>query len=159
MSSKTLCFWVRIADIGVAFCALLICAFLLPVQANAMIHEDPMAAGFVWPWIYFLWAVAIPFFVILVYVWKVSTAVKNDQVFTIQTAKWIKTGSLILFADIGLFFLGNAVFAILEMSGPPIVMMSLIIIIFGIAMALCAAVLSRYILKAAALQEENEGTV
>ena len=159
MSSKTLCFWVRVADIGVAFCALLICAFLLPVQANAIIHEDPTAAGFVWAWIFFLWSVALPFFVILIYVWKVSTAIKRDQVFTLQTAKWVKTGSLLLFADIGLFFLGNAVFAFLEMSGPPIVMMSLLIIIFGISMALCAAVLSRYIAKAAVLQDESEGTI
>ena len=159
MSSKTLCFFIRIADIGVAFCALLICALLLPVQANAMIHEDPMAAGFVWPWLIFLWSVALPFFVILVYIWKVSTAIKKDQVFTLRTANWVKTGSILLFADIGLFFLGNAVFAFLEMSGPPIVMMSLIIIIFGISMALCAAVLSRYIAKAAVLQDESEGTI
>ena len=159
MSSKTLCLFIRVAVVGVAFCALLICALLLPVQANAMIHEDPAAAGFVWPWIFFLWAVALPFFAILVYVWKVSTAIKWDQVFTRQTAKWVQTGSLLLFGDIGLFFLGNAVFAFLEMSGPPIVMMSLIIIVFGISMALCAAVLSRYIAKAADLQDESEGTI
>ena len=159
MSSKTLCFWVRVADIGVAFCALLITGFLLPVQARAMISESPASAGFVWPWICFLWAVALPFFAILVYVWKVSAAIKEDRVFTMQTAKWVKTGSLLLFADVGLFFLGNAVFAFLEMSGPPIVMMSLILIIFGIALAVCAAVLSRYIAKAAVFQDESEGTI
>ncbi len=159
MSSKALCFWVRLAILAVAFCGLLVCAFLLPVQANAMINENPKAAAFVWPWMIFLWVVSLPFFTILVYAWKVSTAVKTDQVFTLKTARWVKTGALLLFADVGLFFLGNAVFAALEMSGPPIVMMSLIIILFGIAFAVCAAVLSRYIAKAAELREENEGTV
>ena len=159
MSSKMLCMLVRVAIIAVVFCGLLIFGFLIPIEAYGFAASNPDLAFWRWPWLIFLWSVSLPFFAVLAYAWKVSTAIRQDRVFTLQTAKWVKNGAFLTFADIGLFILGNAVFAVLDMSGPPIVMMSLVVIIIGSALGVCAAVLSRYITKAAELQEDNEGTI
>jgi hypothetical protein len=83
----------------------------------------------------------------------------RDEVFTLTVARWIRTSAVLLFADVAFFFAGNLALFALKMSHPGIVLCSLLIDIIGIALALGAAVLSRYITKAAALQEESEGTI
>jgi uncharacterized membrane protein len=45
------------------------------------------------------------------------------------------------------------------MSGPGEFLLAIVGTIFGLALTLLAAVLSRYLTKAAALQEESEGTL
>ena len=61
--------------------------------------------------------------------------------------------------DAALLFVGNVVLLLLNMNHPGILLLSVIGDIFIIALALLAAVLSRYLTKAAILQEESEGTI
>ncbi|MEA5015799.1 MAG: DUF2975 domain-containing protein [Candidatus Limiplasma sp.] len=159
MSSKMVCWCVRAAVIMMALCGLLLCGFLLPLNGYTTLRDHPQDAHFVWSWLGLLWGVSLPCFAVLVYAWKVSTAIKADQVFTTQTAKWIKSAALMLFAAVGLLAVGNVVLALLGLSGPPAIVPSFFIIIFGSALAAFAAVLSRYVAKAAVLREDSEGTV
>lgn len=83
----------------------------------------------------------------------------RETVFTFQTAKWVKTGAVLLLSDIVFLFVGNVVLLLLNMNHPGILLLSVIGDIFAVALALLAAVLSRYLTKAAVLQEESEGTL
>jgi VIT1/CCC1 family predicted Fe2+/Mn2+ transporter len=107
----------------------------------------------------YLWIAAIPCFIILVYVWKVSNAIQRDEVFTEKTAERIKTAAVILMADAAYFFAGGVVLLLLGLNRPGVLFLTTLVCVFGISLALLAAVLARYISKAALLQEEADGTI
>lgn len=159
MSSKTLCYLVRAAVIAVAVCGLGGCVLLLPAASAGIALQNPQLAYMRLPWLVFLWMTVAPCFAILFYMWRIAYAIKIEQVFTQRTADWVKKSALILFADICFFFTGNIVLLFLNMNHPGILLISLCIDVFGFALAILAAVLSRYITKAAVLQEEADATV
>jgi hypothetical protein len=159
MSSRTLGSLMRVSVMAAAICGLFLCLYVMPSWGWSMIVINPELSGWFWPWLIFAWLVALPCFAILVFVWKVSGAVMRETVFTFQTAKWVKKGALLLLSDAVFLFVGNVVLLLLNMNHPGILLLSVIGDIFAVALALLAAVLSRYLTKAAVLQEESEGTL
>jgi hypothetical protein len=154
MSSKTLGNLMRISTIAAAVCGLFLCLFVIP-----MILTNPACSSWFWPWLIFAWLFALPCFAILLYIWKVAGAVVHETVFTAKTAKWVKTGAVLLLSDAAFVFAGNVLLLLLDMSHPGVLLFCIIGDIFAFALALLAAVLSRYLTKAALLQEESEGTL
>jgi hypothetical protein len=159
MTSKTLCYYLRGAVIAVAACALLGCGVILPNMGSNFVQANPEFAHWYTPWLLFLWAAALPCFAIFVYIWKASTAVKEEKVFTMYTARLVKMGAILLFTSAGILLCGNILFLFLEMNHPSIILLSLFLVILALALAVCAAALSRYLTKAAILQEEADGTI
>ena len=159
MSSKTLRTLVRAAIIAVGLCGLAGAGLIIPSLGRDFIRSIPGYSYMFWPWMIFIWLLAVPCFAALVYVWKVSTAIGQEEVFSMKTAKWVSRSALLIFADVGLLFAGNAVFALLNMSHFSIILFSLIISIISMAIGALTAILARYITKAAALQEEADGTI
>ena len=158
MSSKTLCAFVRFAAVAAMACGLTLCVYVFPVALSDLLGFVPSRGGS-YIWIVFLWAASVPCFIILVNVWRVSSAVKRDEVFTIKTAKLIKGSAMLLLTDMGFFAVGNTLLLVVGLSRPNIFFLSILGCIFGVSLALLAAVLSRYISKAADLQEEADGTI
>ncbi|MDR1061555.1 MAG: DUF2975 domain-containing protein [Clostridiales bacterium] len=159
MTSKTLCAVIRAAVIAAAICGLLACAYILPTFGASLVKTNPEYAGGYVPWLVFLWAAAAPCFAILALVWKVSSAVRQERVFTIQTARWIKTAAMTLIGDAGAFFAGNVAFLLFGMSNAAILLLAVLVDVFAVSLAVLAAVLSRYVTKAALLQEEADSTI
>ena len=159
MSSKTLCYLIRFAVVATAACTLFTLLFIMPSWGLSTVKANFEFDGWYMPWFIFVWTASIPCFAILIFIWKVSGAINRDEVFTIKTAKWIKTSAVLLFADAGFFFVGNILFLLLNMSHPGILLLSMVGDIVAIVLALLAAVLSRYITKAAELQEVSEGMI
>jgi len=159
MTSRTLGNLMRISVIATAIAGLFICIYIIPFWGWSIINANPEFSGWFWPWLIFSWLVALPCFIVLVYVWKVSGSVIRETVFTFLTAKWVKMGAVLLLLDAALIFIGNVVLLLLNMNHPGVLLLSIIGDIFVIALALLAAVLSRYLTKAAVLQEESEGTI
>lgn len=159
MSSRTLGSLMRVSVIAAAICGLFLCLYVIPSWGRGIIDSNTELSGWFWPWLIFAWLVALPCFAILVFVWKVSGSVVRETVFTFQTAKWVKTGAVLLLSDAAFLFAGNIVLLLFNMNHPGILLLSVIGDIFAVALALLAAVLSRYLTKAAVLQEESEGTL
>lgn len=159
MSSRTLGNLMRVLVIAAAICGLFLCLYVIPSWGRSIIYSNPEFNSWFWPWLVFAWLVSLPCFAILVFVWKVSVAVIHETVFTYQTAKWVKMGAILLLSDVILLFVGNIVLLLLNMNHPGILLLSVIADIFAVALALLASVLSRYLTKAAVLQEESEGTL
>jgi hypothetical protein len=147
MSSKVLCALVRFAAVATAICGVILCAFVFPSWFGELLP------------LLFFWAASLPCFVILIYVWLVSTAIARDAVFTLKTARWIRNAAVLLLADVGFFIVGNVVLLALKMNNAEVLLPAILASIFGVSLALLAAVLSRYITKAAVLQEDIEGTI
>lgn len=156
MSAKSLCLTVRIAVMAIALCGIVLCGFVLPMRGTQI--ADFRGVGN-WIWICFLWISALPCFIILIFAWLVSNAIGCEQVFTPRVAEWVKNASVLLLADAGFFFAGNIVLALMGIHRPVLLLLAMIIDIFGVSLALLAAVLSRFIMKAAVLQDESEGTI
>ncbi|MBA4385593.1 MAG: hypothetical protein C0410_12715 [Anaerolinea sp.] len=159
MSSRTSGSLMRISVIAAAICSLFLCLYVIPSLGQSIIVKNPEFSSWFWPWLVFTWLVALPCFAILVFVWKVSGAVMGETVFTLQTAKWVKMGAVLLLSDAAFVFVGNVLLLLLNMNHPGILLLSVMGVIFVIALALLASVLSRYLTKAAILQEESEGTL
>lgn len=159
MSSKTLCFWLKAGVIAIILCGLVVFGFILPGLGQSLAAANPEYTLWYWPWLIFVWAVALPLAIITLYVWKVAGAIGRDEAFTFKTAQWVKTSAFLLFGDVIFFMGGNIVFGFLGANHPGVLLLALFISLFALVMALLAAVLSQYIIRAASLQEENEGTV
>jgi len=159
MTSRNLGNLIRISVIAVAISGLFLCFYVIPIWGRSIISANPEFTHWFLPWLIFTWVVALPCFAVLIYIWKVSGAVIQETVFTDITAKWVRMGAILLMADAALVFLGNVVLFMLNMNHPGLVLVCILGDIFVVALALLAAVLSRYITKAAVLQEESEGTL
>jgi len=159
MSQKKISVWILLAALGVAVCGTTIYAYIIPVWAQSLVYSNPEFSSWYWPWMCFLWATAIPCYIILLFVFKISGEVRNDNSFSYQTAKYLKNIAVLIFVDIACFFVGNIVLFFLNMNHPGILFVSLIIDIVGIVIALVAVILSHFVYKAAILQEESNGTV
>jgi len=159
MSSKTLGNLMKVSVLAAAACGLFLCLYVVPSWGYGVIESNQEFSGWFWPWLVFAWLFSLPCFAILGYVWKVAGAVIEDTVFTTKTAKWVKIGAILLLSDAAFLFVGNVILLLLNMNHPSVLLFSIIGSVFAIALALLAAVLSRYLTKAAVLQEECEGTL
>ena len=159
MSSKDLGNLMRCSVIAAAACGMFLCAYILPLWGQGIVASAPELESWFFPWLVFSWLLAIPCFAILVFIWKVSRSVMNETVFTAQTANWVKTGAILLLSDAAFLLLGNSALLFCGMNHPGVLLFSAIGATFAAALALLAAVLSRYLTKAAVLQEESEGTL
>jgi hypothetical protein len=92
-------------------------------------------------------------------IWKLSSLIKRDLIFTLKTARLVKTSAVILFYDVVFFIIGNVVLLLLGMNHPFVLLLSVIIAIFGSVLAVLVAMLSRYLTKGAVLQEEVNSTI
>lgn len=159
MSSKTLGRMIRFSVIALALCGLWICVYYIPIIGIGLLSDAPEFSNWYVPWLLFAWTFAIPCFATLYYVWMLSDSVINETVFTIQTSKWVKTGSYLIMSACIILFVGNMILTFANMNHPSFLVISIIAEIFGITLALLAAVLSSFLLKGTEIKEENEGTL
>lgn len=158
MSSKALCLIARCSIVVIALCGLCVCVYPLPFSAIFSAFF-PVVGGDITIYIFilFLELSTLPCFFILIVIWKMTNAVKEEKVFTKKVAKQISLCAKILFIDLGVFFIGNIVFAILQANA--FFLFYLFAIIIGVIVACFGAVLSHYINKAAEIKEEIEATI
>jgi hypothetical protein len=159
MSAKSLGMWVRFAVGCIFLCGVIVCAWILPDYGASMARAYPEFAYAYTPWLIFIWIIALPCVGVLFFGWKVAGAISRDEAFTMKAAGWIKTAAILMFLAVGIFCVGNIFFFLMNMSHPSIVLVSLFVDMVGIALAIIAATLARYVTKAAILQEEAEGTL
>lgn len=159
MSSQSLSRLMRLAVISVALCLLFLCLYIIPLWGRGMIDTYPELSAWYWPWLMFAWITALPCFMVLGLIWKVSRAVKEETVFTMVTAQWVKRAAVWLLSDAVLLVAGNIILLLLNMNHPGILILSMILAICIVGMALLAGVLSRYLTKATVMQEESDGTL
>ena len=124
-----------------------------------LIERYPEFSGWYWPWLIFLWAVGIPCYAVIILLLKIASKIANNRSFSIENANYLKWISWIAAIDSAFFFVGNAVFMLLGMSHAGVLIGMMILLLFGIAISVAAAVLSHLVKKAAALQEENDLTI
>lgn len=159
MEQKTLSKWLKCILVGVAVCGLITYAVVIPMCGMSLRAQYPEFSNRFWPWMVFLWASGIPCFAVLVFAWKIAAAIGRDASFSLANAKCFERISVLSAADAAFFFVGNILLWLLNMSHPSVVLVSLVVVFVGVAVAVVSAVLSRLMKKAAALQEQSDWTI
>ncbi len=157
MSSKTLCAWVRFAVIAAAICGGFLCLVFPSWMKNILSELYGTQGSYLW--IGYVLLSAVPCFAVLCLIWRVAGAIRYEKVFTEETAKTIHTAAIWLFSDAIYVFLGNIVLFLMNINHPGIVLCIMAGVLLLIVFGVLAAVLSRYISKAADLQEISEGMI
>lgn len=149
----------KISIIAFAFIGLYACAIWYPVTnlpdllfgTNHSITYDGIIR-----FIFYI-STSVPCFVILFYAWKISRAIKNDTIFTYDTANIIKKCTIILLIDDILFTVGNSVFLLLGWS--EYVFYYFILAAIGLVASCMLYLMFYYVNEAAELKEEIDLTI
>ncbi|MBQ8082483.1 MAG: DUF2975 domain-containing protein [Clostridia bacterium] len=159
MEQKKLSKWLKGILIGTAACGLAVYLALLPDYGRSLAQAYPEFAGRFWPWLIFLWATGVPCYLALGLGWRIAGRIGEDRSFSEGNARDLSRIAWLAAGDAGAFFLGNAILLLADMSHPGVVLMSLIVVFVGVAIAVAAAALSHLVHKAAALQEQADLTI
>ena len=159
MSNKNIGLCIRIAVLTVTLAGVLLCAFGYPdlVMFSSLAFPSEKETLFFYSQLIFYWAVSVPCFIIMALIWNVSTRIRRGETFSFKIYRYLRISATILFADCGVFFVGNTVFYLLDSN--PFFVFYLIIGMVGVAIALCATALSAMAKNAAMLKEDNDSII
>lgn len=159
MKQNTLSKWLRVIIAGVGICGIIIYAAVVPMLGSAMVDKFPEFSYCRIPWLVLIWLTAIPCYFALALAWKIAINIGEDRSFSVENARLLKWISVLAAGDSAVFFAGNLVYLLLNMNHPSIVLLSLLIEFFGIAVSVASAALSHLVMKAAELQNESDLTI
>ena len=159
MEQKALSKWLKLVLLGLGICGLAVYFLIIPSYGVSLRSEYPEFSNRFWPWLVFLWISGIPCYAALVLGWRIAVNIGRDASFCMENARLLRSVSLLAALDAAYFFLGNLVLLFLNMSHPGVVLLSLLVVFAGAAVAVAAAALSHLVRKAALLQEENDLTI
>ena len=159
MEQKALAKWLKIILIGVGVCGLIVYGGVIPGYGASLANQYPEFSGRFWPWLIFLWLTAVPCYTALVLGWRVAGNIGRDRSFSLENAKLLALISRLAAGDAVFFFVGNVALLLLNMSHPGVVLLSLLVVFAGVAVAVAAACLSHLVRKAADLQEQSDLTI
>lgn len=160
MKQSTLSKWLKFMIFGIGVCGLVFYLLVIPVMGYFVAAmENGVYDYCYWPWLIFIWVTAIPCYITLLFGWKIAGNIGSDNSFCLENATLLKWISYLAVGDALLFFFGNITLLLLNMNHPSVVMLSLVIVFAGFAIAVAAAVLSYLVMKAAVLQEQSDLTI
>ena len=144
--------------IAFAFIGLYACAVWYPITvvSDSLFDSSEPKAHVIIQLAFYI-GVSIPCFTILLYAWKVARAIKNDTVFTAETANFIKKCTAILLIDDIFFAIGNTVFMLLGWN--KYALYYFLLAALGMVAVTVLYVLFYYVKEAAELKEEIDLTI
>lgn len=159
MQQKVLSNWLKCAIVVLAVLGLFVFGVVIPLYGLSIAADNPEYAFCFSPWMILTVLVAIPCYAALVIGWKIAADIGRDQSFSDHNAKRMRWISNLAFGDVLLFFCGNTMLLLLNMSHPGVFLLCLLPDLLGVAIAVCAAALSHLIYKSARLQDDAELTI
>lgn len=159
MKQSSLSKWLKWIIIVVGLCGLFVYIFVIPSLGKSLLSEYPEFAYCYLPWLILIWVTAVPCYVVLAFGWRIAGNIGMDRSFSLENATLLKRIAVLAAADAGFFFVMNIVYLFLNMNHPGILLMSLIVLVVGIAISAVSAALSHLVRKAAELQEQSDLTI
>lgn len=159
MEQKTLSNWLKGIIIGIGVCGLIIYGKIVPMLGFMAVMAHDELFYMLYPWLGFIWLSALPCYGVLLCGWKIAVNIGKGNAFCMKNATLFKWISALAIGDTAYFFVGNIVLLMLNMNHPSVVLCSLFVEFFGVAVAIAAAVMSHLVKKAAVLQDESDLTI
>ena len=159
MNQSSLSKWLKWIIIVVGLSGLLVYVWVIPSFGQMLAAEYPEFAYCYLPWMILIGVTGIPCYVALAFGWRIARSIGMARSFSLENAKLLKRIAILAVADTGFFFVMNIVYLLLNMNHPAFVLMSLIVLVIGIAISAVSAALSHLVRKAAELQEQSDLTI
>jgi hypothetical protein len=102
---------------------------------------------------------SIPCYAAIVCGWQIADEIAKDNSFYTKNANLLKLISIFACSASAFFFIGNIIFLFLNMNHPGVILLSLFVVLAGIAITVTTALLSHLVYKAARIREENVLTI
>ena len=163
MSKKQLCLLLRLCIIALGLCTLIFGGVWYPASFGlvdiSFIHKTSLEISVVQIWfmLVIFWITAVPCLYLLICSWRISTAIKIEKLFSLETAKRLKNMAMLFVVDLGVFFVANIIFTIIGINEFALLHFALVIV--GLVITVALSAISYYITKATEIKEENEGTI
>ena len=159
MEQKSLSKWLKLILLGMGICGLAVYFLIVPSFVDSLRSQYPEFADRYWPWLIFIWVSGVPCYAVLALGWRIAVNIGRDASFSLANARCLGSIARLAAGDAAFVFLGNVALLFLDMSHPGVVLLSLLVVFAGAAVAVAAAALSHLVRKAALLQEENDLTI
>lgn len=157
MSQKKLSLWIKLLTFGFAVCGAALAGLIVPRWLAQVFAEQQGSAAAVWTG--FLWALIVPCYIALVFLWKIAEEIGRDNSFSAATSRALAIIARLAGFDAAALLLGALLLSLLGMSAPRLLLASAFISFVGLAISVISACLSHFAYKAAKLQEENDLTI
>lgn len=158
MNEKSLSVLTRFAIILIGICGLLSCLFCIPISLGNGSFKNILWWSLEFSLQYvFHWIVSLPCFGLLIIAWRITSTMSNGKLFLANNALYINYATTILIIDIIVFLIGNIIFAVVGWNSWLI--LQVFVAITGLIISIFMYILSKYLMRAAVLQEESDLTV
>lgn len=159
MKPNTLSKCLKASTIFMGICGIFFDFYCLPLIGKFLVSGDPKLDSYYLPWLFLILFVSIPYYIILVFAWRLFCYIGKHQYFTFQNAIILKWISSLALGDVLFFFFMNIVYLFLNINHPSVVLLSLLIAILGFCFFIAATALSHLTFKAAKLQEFSDSAI
>lgn len=124
-----------------------------------LVSESPEMQPLTVPWLIFIWTTAIPMVPALFNSWLTATYICKKKPFIMENSVYLRNISICAAADSLIVFFGNWILLFMNKNHPSVLLLSMVVVVIGIAICLCAAGLSQLIKRAAELQNLSDLTI
>jgi len=152
MSHKTMARLLRVVMIILALCGIFMHLWWIPFAPKSFF---PISR---W-WAILANIALIPCWAVLVIGWKIAASIADEKEFCYRNAKRFRVIFYLSLIDSIFFALGSIVAFIIDPWSFLCIVLVVPLMIFGICISICAAVMARLIEGAAKLQEESDLTI
>lgn len=159
MKQRNLTTWLKFITIAVGLIGALVFFVILPYMGQEIRLANPEYRNAYYPWLLFIWTMAIPCYMVLIFFWSICNQIKLNLSFSEKNIKSLIWISRLAIFDTIYCFVGNAILFFIGMSHPGVFLGFLFVIFVGISIAILSAALSHLAKKASMIEEENELTI
>ena len=144
----------------VCFLALaLLACWAVPSVGAEFAEGLPDLAWLFWPSLIVFWLTCLPVAAALVLVWRISGDIGRDSSFSLRNARRMKQISILALGDTAAYVVCAVVLLVLNALHPGVALLFFGVELFGVSVAVIAALLSHMIRKAAVLKADQDLTI
>jgi hypothetical protein len=159
MNQKNLSKWLKFITILVGIMLTFVLFMIIPAYGRDVVCVNQNLSSWYMPWLLFVWGLGIPCYLVLFVFWGICNEIHEDNSFSLKNAKALSTISKLALVDSIICFIGIVSFSIMGIIHFSILILSVLVIMFGVAVAVIAAALGHLVRKASKLKEENDLTI
>jgi hypothetical protein len=160
MKQKEMAVWLNVIAFIAGALGIVFLIVLLPVISRDFIPEEELKISNIRiVFQVFIWITAIPCYLSLLKFINICRNIKQDNSFCIDNALSLKAISKLILADCCFYIVGGGLLFAAQLWHPFILLLLILILFVGFALAILTMALSHLVLKACALKQENDLTI
>lgn len=159
MNQRNLSKWLKFITILVGVMLIFVLFLIIPAYGRNIVCFNPNLSNWYMPWLLFIWGLGVPCYAVLFIFWGICVEIQKDNSFSLKNAKALDWISKLALLDSITCFIGIVSFSIMGIMHFTILILSVLIIMFGLAISIIAAALGHLVQKASKLKDENDLTI